>query len=311
MSTHMHPVPQEIWLVGISTGHSVAPPLHNYIARQLGLPWTYSTKEFVSLETCVTHLKSSSCAGAAVTMPWKMTILPYLDEIDESAQHLQACNTVASDPSGRLAGSNTDWRGIAGALKEGLSRQEHPGGENTKTGLIIGAGGAARAAVYAIWRELDCKEIFILNRDEQEVIDLIDDVQHQYTSPPPSITHVKTFEHATSIRTPSYAVGTVPDFEPTTPEEQSVKEMLAQIMSAPVKGILVDMCYKPRRTRHIQIAEKAGWQVVEGWRVVGHQAEYQWRGWAGEERIQGMEKLKDGIWRTLWETAEQSPEINF
>ena len=256
-------------------------------------------------------------------MPWKSAMLPLLDEIDESASTLAACNTVFSDTNGRLVGFNFDWRGVAGALQEGRSHRESIDRGEIRRGLVIGAGGAARAAVYALWKELSCEEIYILNRDDVEVADLLHDVQSYYTitamalSPPlspmtslPSLIHVTTAEQASAIKTPDFAVGTVPDLEPKTAEEQQMKALLTQILEGPQKGVLLDMCYKPPRTRHIAIAEKAGWRTVEGWRVIGHQAQYQWQAWAGEKRTRGMEKFVDGMWRVLRETVSQSPAIS-
>ena len=58
--------PKELWLVGVSTGHSVAPALHTFIAKELGLPWTYCSKEFADEEQCVQQIRSGLCAGCAV-----------------------------------------------------------------------------------------------------------------------------------------------------------------------------------------------------------------------------------------------------
>ena len=275
------------------------------------MPWIYRTKEFSGEEECLRQLRSKVCAGASVTMPWKSTILPYLDTIDDSARIVAACNTVTSNADGLLRGWNHDWVGIAGALRE--YEQENELDVANRIGLIIGAGGAARAAIYALCRDLGVREIYILNRDDLEVVNLQYDVARNYasTGATPKILRIKSIDQSSNSPAPTYIVGTVPDFEPRTPSEKNVRAILSHIMHTnPRKGILVDMCYKPRRTRHIELAEKAGWQTVEGWRVVGHQARSQWLAWAGKEYGVKLDKLRDSYWKALEEEAEFNPHIN-
>ena len=296
--------PRELYLLGIGTGHSVAPPMHNYIARSLNLPWTFHTKECLTIEECMKLLRSEICAGAAITMPYKGTILSRIDEIDELARTLAACNTVSVGADGKLRGTNVDWCGIAGALSEGATELDLL---STKAALVIGAGGAARAAVYALSSQMACHEIYILNRDKQEVLDLKRDVHERYASRP-SITHVHSKQEAQALLTPTYIVGTVPDFEPITLEEKILKMLLVTFLKRTEKGIMLDMCYKPRRTRHIKLGQTFGWRTIEGIHVIGHQAEHQWRVWAGEERIRNLDKK--GMWKCLRLSAEENAEVN-
>ncbi|KAK4500576.1 hypothetical protein PRZ48_008765 [Zasmidium cellare] len=292
--------PREIYLLGIGTGHSVGPPMHNCIAKSLGLPWTYHTKECPSIEDCLALLRSKKCAGAAITMPFKHSILAHLDERDQLIDSLNACNTVSKSADGELVGTNVDWCGIAGALEEGRAGLDEPA---KKTGLVIGAGGASRAAVYALATQMGCTTIYILNRDVQEVLDLQADIEARYIQKP-RLVHLLAEEQVSSLPTPTYIVGTVPDFEPATKEEKTVKSILEAFLARPEKGVLLDMCYRPRRTRHIRLGEQLDWRTVEGIYVVGHQAEHQWAAWAGEE---GASKLdKDGMWRELRKAADES-----
>jgi quinate dehydrogenase len=296
--------PRELYLIGIGTGHSVAPPMHNYIARSLNLPWTFHTKECFTIEECMTLLQSEVCAGAAVTMPYKGTILDRLDKVDELARTLAACNTVYVDADGKLRGTNVDWCGIAGSLSEGAIGLDLP---STKAAIVIGAGGAARAAVYALSSQMRCYEIYILNRDKEEVLRLKRDVQERYASRP-SITHVQSVKQAQALSTPTYIVSTVPDVEPITPEEKTLKTLLATFLERTDKGIMLDVCYNPRRTRHIKLGQTFGWRTIEGMHVIGHQAEHQWRAWAGDERIQNLDKK--GLWECLRQSADESPIVN-
>jgi quinate dehydrogenase len=299
--------PRELYLIGIGTGHSVAPPMHNYIAKSLHLPWTFHTKECSTIEDCMKLLQSDICAGASITMPYKGMILGQLNEVDELARTLAACNTVCKYRSGsdrKLIGTNVDWCGISGSLLEGSVPPRLP---SSKVALVIGAGGAARAAIYALSAQIGCHEIWILNRDEQEVLDLMRDVDKHYDSQP-RIIHVKSIQQARALRTPVYIVGTVPDFEPVTAEEKMLKNLLRIFLDRPEKGVMLDMCYKPRRTRHLILGEVYKWRTIEGTRVIGHQAELQWRAWVGDDGLQILDK--QGMWECLQRTADESTIVN-
>jgi len=88
-----------------------------------------------------------------------------------------------------------------------------------------------------------------------------------------------------------------------------VRACLEELLSRPEKGVLLDMCFKPRRTRTIKLAESKGWETVEGTHVIGYQIEEQWRLWAGAERVKKMDRKR--AWDLLLKTAEDSPAINF
>ncbi|KAF5568755.1 shikimate dehydrogenase [Fusarium napiforme] len=293
-------------LVGIGVGHSIAPPMHNHIAQSLGLPWTFYATECATLDDLMDLARKDTTAGLVVTMPYKNAIIPRLDALDDLAATIGACNNVYrdwQDPK-KLRGTNTDWRGIKGCLLEKGDQAGVP--VLNKPALIVGAGGASRAAVYALSSYFQSSIIYVLNRDEQEVIDLMRDSQK--LSPVPTIIHVKEGE-AKKLETPYYVVGTVPDFEPQTPDELAVRANLEEFLSRPEKGVLLDMCFKPRRTRMIKLAEQKGWPMVEGTHVIGYQIEEQWRLWAGEERVKKLDR--EGAWNVLIDSAEKSPGINF
>lgn len=80
-------------------------------------------------------------------------------------------------------------------------------------------------------------------------------------------------------------------------------------MSRSEKGVLLDMCFKPRRTRTIKLAEGNGWLTVEGTHVIMYQIEEQWRLWAGEEKVENLDR--EAAWRVLLRAAEDSAAINF
>ncbi|KAH7071857.1 hypothetical protein BKA63DRAFT_58693 [Paraphoma chrysanthemicola] len=292
-------------LVGIGVGHSIAPTMHNFITASLNLPWTFHATECATLDALVTLARNPDTAGLVVTMPYKTSIMSHLDALDDLAVQIGTCNNVYRDPndSSRLRGTNTDWLGIRGSLLE-----KSPDNEPVldRPVLIVGAGGASRAAVYALHTHFKASVIYVLNRDEEEVAAL--KVDSKRLPNPPKLIHVVTLEQVESLQTPYYIVGTVPDFEPRTPEEINVRDLLNEFLNREQKGVLLDMCFKPRRTRTIEAAERLGWACVEGTRVIAYQIEEQYRLWAGEEVAKHMDSA--GAREVLRGEAERSPGIN-
>jgi quinate dehydrogenase len=276
--------------------------MHDYIAQHLGYFWKFIALECPTVQDVMTAFRSPSFAGGVVTMPYKKSIMPLLDGLDELAVKLGACNNVYIALDGTLRGTNTDWRGIKGCL---LDTSEAGRG---KPALIIGAGGASRAAVYALNAELGCETIYIINRDRQEVLDLLGDAK-AYTEGM-KLVHVRSVDQARELASPYYIVGTIPDFEPKTATEVEARDILETFLEkAEEKGVVLDMCFKPRRTRILKMGVKHGWKDVEGTGIIGHQIEEQYRLWCDEEASKRVPK--DGAWRTLQKAAEESTAINF
>ncbi|KAG8632119.1 hypothetical protein KVT40_001259 [Elsinoe batatas] len=291
-------------LVGVGVTHSIAPAMHNFIAESLGLPWKFYSTECPTLNDALALARDPSTAGLVVTMPYKTTVMPELDELDDLAISIGACNNVyyRSGNPRRLCGTNTDWIGIKGCLSE-----KSNGDDNDPSALVVGAGGASRAAVYALVSSFNCTVIYILNRDDDEVSALISDSKKLPVVP--SIVHVKTLDQAHELQTPTYIVGTVPDFEPHTATEKLVVSILECFLKRQEKGVLLDMCFKPRRTRMIKLAESLDWHTVEGTHVIGYQIEEQWRLWAGQDRVAKLDR--QGAWKVLLKSADESAAINF
>lgn len=292
----------EIHLVGIGLGHALTPAVHNFVARSIDVPWRLIATECSTISDCVRIFRSPKQAGGVVTMPWKGEIMKYLDQLNETASTLRACNVVYFDESRRLCGSNTDWIGIEGALRAAGAE----GTESKKAGVaaVIGAGGAARAVIYTLTVRFGIREIYVLNRDDDEVAQLVQDCKKMYCQ----LLHVKSVEQARGLQRPSHIVGAVPDFEPTTPEELAIKAVLDFFLAGEgEKGVMLDMCYHPTsQTRNLKLAEGHGWRTLQGSQVVGHQVEALWRFWVGEERLKRLDR--EGMWRTLRDAADMNSE---
>jgi len=132
-------------VIGNPIEHSLSPALHNWVFRELGIDAEYLkikvSKE--DLSKIPASLRNGELQGINVTIPHKQEIVPLLDEFDDHAQTMGTVNCV-STLGGRLKGYNTDWLGFSKAIKaNGVSVRG-------KDCLILGAGGAAQAVVYAL-----------------------------------------------------------------------------------------------------------------------------------------------------------------
>lgn len=294
------------YLAGQDVRHSIAPTVHQTVADSLELPWKFQLLDVPSVEDVIITFRRPDFAGGVVTMPYKQTIMAHLNELDDVATTLNACNNVYLSPSGKLVGSNTDWVGILECL-----RSASPDGQG-KPALIIGAGGAARAAVYALLTHLNCETIYIINRLASEVEALQADAKkYSATGKVPKLIHIQSMEQARAIpaeESPFYIVGTVPDFEPKTETELEAASMLRYFFESGEKGVFLDMCFNPRNTRSLKAAREKGWPCVEGINIIGWQIGQQYTNWAGEEKAKQIPHEK--AWEALRTAADKNPFIN-
>jgi shikimate dehydrogenase len=133
-------------VIGDPVGHSLSPKMHNAGYEALGIDdqfvYIACLVKVKDIENFVKGVRAMKIRGVSCTIPHKMAVIPYHDEIDEVAKKIGSVNTIVND-NGRLIGYNTDWLGILTPLEK-ITKL------NGKTVAIIGAGGAARAVSYAV-----------------------------------------------------------------------------------------------------------------------------------------------------------------
>jgi shikimate dehydrogenase len=156
-------------VIGDPVGHSLSPQMHNTGYEALGIDnqfvYVACLVDVNVLENFVKGVRAMNIRGVSCTIPHKMAVMPYLDEIDEVAKKIGAVNTIVND-NRRLIGYNTDWLGILTPLEK-ITKL------NGKTVAIIGAGGAARAAAYAVTSKR--AKLAIYNRTLQKAKELSDE----------------------------------------------------------------------------------------------------------------------------------------
>lgn len=140
-------------VIGSPVGHSLSPAIHNAAFRAVGLPWVFVAWEVPEgyAPEALASMERFGVAGLSVTMPHKSAVAEAVDSLTEEAEMLGAVNCVVretnADGSTRLVGHNTDGYGIIASLREDADFT--PEGADC---LVLGAGGAARAAVLALAR---------------------------------------------------------------------------------------------------------------------------------------------------------------
>lgn len=242
-------------ILGRPVAHSLSPAMHNAAFAHLGMKAVYVPFEVQDLGQAVAGLRGLNLGGVSVTIPFKEEIIPLLDEVVGPAARMGAVNTVVNQ-GGRLVGHNTDWLGAVAALKE---KTELSG----RHILILGAGGAARAIVYGVLEaggrvsvtDIDMSKAAALAR-EFGVAALVPG-------------QVDTCEAEILIN------ATPVGMEPHSEEIPVAPELLSRFR------LVMDIVYRPLRTRLLREARARGCEVVDGLRMLIHQGAAQFTLWTG------------------------------
>jgi 3-dehydroquinate dehydratase type I len=176
---------QYFGVYGNNTSQSLSPAMHNAAFELLGMPHRYNVFLHESMDELHHMIKDPNFGGASITAPFKTAIIPKLDFLSDESKAIGAVNTLIclkspnidslldknkAGPTVALFGENTDWIGIHTCVQRNLSPINAV--RRRTTGLIVGAGGMARAAAYALIR-LGVKNILIHNRTRSRAEELI------------------------------------------------------------------------------------------------------------------------------------------
>lgn len=148
-------------LVGESLSHSRSPQIHEKIMQDQGIQGTYDLLEFSRDDFAekFTSLKNSDYRGVNVTIPYKETVIPFLDEISPQARYIGAVNTVLFE-NGKAKGYNTDYHGFLSLFQQNSLEIKN------KEAVILGSGGAAKCAVKVLL-DHGIIDITIVSRSKQ------------------------------------------------------------------------------------------------------------------------------------------------
>jgi shikimate dehydrogenase len=151
-------------IVGWPVSQSRSPLIHNHWIQAHGLNGRYvylpvNPENSQNLRDAVAGMRAMGYAGCNLTMPHKVAVLPMIDRIDSAAKVIGAVNTLVFESDGELVGYNTDGFGFIQSLKDAKPSWRADDGPI----VVLGAGGASRAIVYALLQN-GAKEIRLINR---------------------------------------------------------------------------------------------------------------------------------------------------
>lgn len=253
-------------LFGNPVRHSFSPVMHQAAFSHLGINAVYLAFEIEKgkLKEAVNAIRALSIQGVNVTIPYKVEVIPFLDEVDEEAARIGAVNTIVNR-GGALKGYNTDGLGYLRSLDEAY----HIVWKEMEV-IILGAGGAVRSVAYTLARK-GVKGITLINRDLKKAEDLAALLSTM------SRVRVEGWEglHDRIGRSNLLINGTPIGMHPHQDETPVPKESLHP-------GLIVsDLIYTPYHTRLLREAQEIGARIHPGLKMLIYQGAVSFELWTG------------------------------
>jgi shikimate dehydrogenase len=238
--------------------HSLSPAMHNAGFEALNINADYQYFDIIpdNLEEFVREMPEKNIKGLSVSKPHKETIMNLLDKIDDHAKEIGAVNVVYLKDN-KYHGSNVDWIGIQEPI---LQKTEI---KNKKV-IILGAGGAARAAVYAM-KKSKAGSITILNRTVEHAHELAKEFNCEYGP-------LDKFDEAEIVIQATSAGLNKPEGVQIIPKEKIKKHML-----------IFEMIYTPVETQIIKDAKAIGAEYITGENMLLHQGYAAFELWTNQK----------------------------
>ena len=265
-----------VGLIGHPVEHSFSPPMHNAAFEKLGMDYAYVAFDVDpnNLGSAIEGAKSLNIKGFNVTIPHKIEVMHFLDEIDEVAGLIGAVNTIDFK---NMKGYNTDGIGAVRAIEDVISIKD-------KNVVIAGAGGASRAISFYL-AKYGADSITILNRNVDRAISLAGDVLDSgliVDVQADSMSEINNYLSDADILVDTTPMGMHPhvDDEPIARAEDMHEDL-----------VVFDAVYNPNETVLIKEAIKAGAKPVYGIKMLLYQGAESFKIWTGVDApVDEMEK---------------------
>ena len=250
-------------VIGSPVGHSLSPAIHGVAFTELEIKWDYRAIEtgVDQVPDVIEKLRTGSLDAVSVTMPLKGAVIPFLDDVSDDAQFLQAVNCVFM-VNGRLTGVNTDGDGARDALV-------NQGGVQLSgaTVVVLGAGGTARAVTLALLRA--GARCHMVNRTSAKVDEYVDAMRSRFPQLGSNLSRQAPRWFEVDVVVNATSVGMNSDEMP--------------LSSSDLHGsmVVLDAVYQPLETRLLREAQSAGARVVDGLWMLIYQAKSQQQHWFG------------------------------
>jgi shikimate dehydrogenase len=246
-------------VIGWPVAHSLSPRLHGYWLNMHGIDGAYiplavPRERFAQ---AIESLRVMGFAGVNVTVPHKESAFAIAHELDGAAQAAGAVNLLLFD-GGKIAGRNTDAAGLAANLNESLAK----GALHGKDAVLLGTGGAARAAILAL-SELGIREIRIVGRSFARAETLLRELSPRVKMP------LRAFAWSDWDKA-AQGAGILVN---ATSAGMSGKDALDIVLDPlPVNAVVTDLVYNPLETELLRRAQARGNRIVDGLGMLMHQA---------------------------------------
>ena len=242
--------------------------MHNAAIQALGLDCVYVAFHVPAggVADVGRAMRALQITGLNVTVPHKESVMGELDEIADEARAIGAVNTIHND-RGRLPGHNTDAHGIITSLAAEGGLERLP-----SQVVLLGAGGAARAILYALMQREEVERIGLLNRTvarAQQLAAELDPQAHKVS--------VGSLEECGCVR----AAGLLINATAIGMEPEKEQSPVADPGCLHSDLVVLDIVYRPLKTRLLQQAEQAGARTVDGLGMLVHQGARALELWTG------------------------------
>jgi 3-dehydroquinate dehydratase/shikimate dehydrogenase len=252
----LDPVTRIFGVAGNPIAHSLSPLMHNRAFRREIVNAVMLPLKARSLDDLLTVIRDLPLAGVAVTMPLKEEVLPHLANMDPLTAKIGACNTLRTGADGKLYGFNTDVAGVIRPLEKRLRLK----GARI---AVLGAGGAARAAVFGLVAQ--GAEVFVVNRTHEKAVSLARQAK------------------AKSLKHEVFAKQRFDVLINSTPCGMKGNKQTLPIAENELNASLVfDMVYNPIETPLLKLAHSRGIAVVSGLEMFVQQGARQFEIWTGK-----------------------------
>jgi shikimate dehydrogenase len=244
---------------GWPVAHSRSPAMHNAALRAAGLEgWEYLALPLPPelFEETVRALPAAGFRGVNVTIPHKEAALALADEASPAALAIGAANTLTFEPDGTIAADNTDAPGLVEALRARMD----PAGRGA---LVLGAGGAARAAVWALVGA--GADVAVWNRTPARAAALAEELGARHVAVP----------EAAEIVVNATSVGLEPNIYP-------FKAIPLKADTFEAGSCVIDLVYGSGETRFLEAARSRGARVIDGLEVLVAQGGASFERWTGK-----------------------------
>jgi len=258
-----------VGLIGHPVEHSFSPIMHNAAFKDKGLNYIYVAFDVLpeNLKYVIDGAKALGIVGFNVTIPHKIEIMKYLDEIDEDAQLIGAVNTIKIE-DGKAIGYNTDGIGARKALEEEIGKVK---GKNI---VIYGAGGAARAVAFELAKD---NNIIIANRTVEKAEKLAKEIAEKLNKKfgeEVKFSGLDVDLNGIDIIINATPIGMYPnvDAEPIVKAENMREDM-----------VVMDLVYNPLETVLLKEAKKVNAKTINGLGMLIYQGAVAFKIWTGVE----------------------------